>query len=172
MRFATAIASGIVVTAVLVSGAAAQVSTIHSVYLFPMSNGMDQYLANQLTNQNVFQVVTDPKLAQAVFTDRLGADFEARLSELVPPPPTPPSAKEQKPEEKAEAEEKPPPPEPSGRFSTFARGKGNFFLVDARTRAVLWSTYELPENSTPAQLNRTARRIVDRLKKFLSPKPS
>ena len=37
-----------------------------------MSHGLDQYLANRLTNEHVFQVVTDPKLADAVFSDRVG----------------------------------------------------------------------------------------------------
>jgi hypothetical protein len=171
MRFATVIASGIALAAVLVSGAAAQQSTIHSVYLFPMFNGMDQYLANQLTNQAVFQVVTEPKRAQAVLTDRLGPDFEARLSELIPPPEPPSPAKEEQ-KQKAEAEEKRMREEPPGRFSTFSRGKGNFFLVDGRTRAVIWSTYARPENATPDELNRTARRVADRLKKFLSSKQS
>jgi hypothetical protein len=36
-----------------------------------MSRALDPYLANRLTNQRVFQVVTDSKLADAVvFTDR------------------------------------------------------------------------------------------------------
>ena len=30
--------------------AAAELSGVHAVYLFPMSRGMDQYLANRLTN--------------------------------------------------------------------------------------------------------------------------
>jgi hypothetical protein len=46
-------------------------SGVHSVYLLPMSRALDPYLANRLTNQRVFQVVTDSKLADAVvFTDR------------------------------------------------------------------------------------------------------
>jgi hypothetical protein len=39
------------------------------------------------------------------------------------------------------------------------------FLVDLKTRTVLWSAYERPRNTTPDELNRTAKRIVDRLKK-------
>jgi hypothetical protein len=47
-----------------------------------MSRGLDQYLANRLTNRRVFQVVTDSKLAEAVFTDRLGSAFEKKLADL------------------------------------------------------------------------------------------
>jgi len=35
---------------------------------------------------------------------------------------------------------------------------------------VLWSIYEKPRNSTPAELDRTAARIADRLKRELTPK--
>jgi len=170
MRFSI-VAWGIALTAILLSGASAQLSTIHSVYLFPMAGGMEQYLANQLTSQGVFQVVTDPKRAEAVFTDRLGAEFEKRLDELIPLPQAAPPA-EQKEKEEEEKESKQVREEPPGRLSTFARGKGNFFLVDARSRTVVWSTYARPENTTAEQLHRTATRIVDRLKRFLSPKQS
>ena len=34
-------------------------------YLLPMPNGLDQYLANRLTKVAFFQVVTDPKTADA-----------------------------------------------------------------------------------------------------------
>jgi hypothetical protein len=54
--------------------------------------------------------------------------------------------------------------------STFARGKGTLFLVDARSRAVLWSVYERPVKSTPDQLDHTAKLVVERLKHDLAPK--
>ena len=38
------------------------------------------------------------------------------------------------------------------------------FLVDAATRAVLWSIYEPPKNTSPGELDRTAQRIVGALK--------
>jgi hypothetical protein len=58
---------------------------VHKVYLLPMTNAMEQYLANRLTGLGVFQVVTDPKKADAVFTDGIGASFESRLADLFPP---------------------------------------------------------------------------------------
>ena len=53
-------------------------------YLMPMASGMDQYLANELTRAHVFQVVTDPARADAIFTDHLGAGFEASLKNMYP----------------------------------------------------------------------------------------
>jgi hypothetical protein len=147
----------------------AQLSKIHSVYLLPMANGLDQYLANRLTNAHVFQVVTDPKNADAVFTDQLGEAFEARFDELYAQP-----AAAQRTEEAKEAESD----EKKGnfgeerpvRFSTFQRGRGNIFLVDTKTRAVIWSTYEKPKNYSPEQLDRAAQRIADRLNRGLGGK--
>src|SRR6266498_3415335 len=40
---------------------AADLSNVHNVYLLKMTKGLDQYLANRLTGDHVFQVVTDPK---------------------------------------------------------------------------------------------------------------
>jgi hypothetical protein len=165
-----------VLSLVLLFPAGAQMPAIHSVYLFPMGNGMDQYLASRITAEGVFQVVTDPKRAEAVFTDRLGEAFEQRMAGLFPeaPPPAPkPQAKEEKATEKDQEEEVPAAVTEEGgppRVSSFARGKGNFFLVDTKSRAVLWSVYERPRNNTPDELNRTAKRIVERLTKALAKK--
>lgn len=116
-----------------------------------MANGLDQYLASRLVSSGVFHVTTDPKKADAVFTDRLGELFERRLEELIPAA------------EGAEAGEAS-REEGAVRISSISRAKGTIFLVDVRTRAVLWSTYERPRNTTPAELDRTARRIVEALK--------
>ena len=72
---------------------AADLAGVHSVYLLPMARGMDQYLANQLTNEHVFRVVTDPKLADAIFTDHISEGFQAQLEDFspAPKPPAPPS---------------------------------------------------------------------------------
>src|SRR5215475_11536774 len=70
-------------TAALLS--AAELSEVRNVYVLRMSKGLDQYLANHLTNGHVFQVVTDPKLADAILTDQIGEGFQAKLDELFPP---------------------------------------------------------------------------------------
>src|SRR5580692_790403 len=61
---------------------AADVSGVKTVYLMPMSGGLDQYLATRLTNVGVIQVVTDPQKADAIFTDRIGAGFEQSLQNM------------------------------------------------------------------------------------------
>lgn len=160
------------VTALSLAAIAAGLGEIQSVYLLPMTAGLDQYLANHLTGEAVLRVVADPKRADAVFTDRLGEEFERRLQELYPPQPpseNPPQAKESQgtKEETAREEAK---TEPRVRFSSFGRGRGNVFLVDLRTRTVIWSAYEKPASSASEELDRTARRIVARLKRALGGK--
>ncbi len=56
------------------------------------------------------------------------------------------------------------------RQSSFGGGKGTLFLVDVASRSVLWSTYQKPRNTTPAEMDRTARRIVEQLKSTVKPK--
>jgi hypothetical protein len=124
----------------------ADVTGVKAVYLLPMAGGLDQYLANRLTGDQVFRVVTDPKLADAVFTDHLGEAFEKQLTGLYPP---------------EEKDDNKPQPHPSA----FGRGKGTIFLVDLKSRAVIWSGYEGRIGSTPDLLDRTAVRIVREIKK-------
>src|SRR6266566_3221951 len=81
-------------TAVLLCGA--DLTTVHNVYLLKMPKGLDQYLANHITNEHVFQVVTDPKLADTIVTDQIGEKFEAKLDELYPPPEPEQPPKEEK----------------------------------------------------------------------------
>src|SRR5579864_7116417 len=68
---------------------AADLANVHSVYLLSMSHGLDQYLANRLTSDHVFRIVTDPKLADAVLTDHIGEAFEAQLETMFPKPEAP-----------------------------------------------------------------------------------
>jgi hypothetical protein len=156
-----------------------QLAQVQNVYILPMGNAMDQYLANRLTEAGIFQIVTDPKNADAILTDKIGESFEGKLDELYPPPPPPPKPKEievKKTDDKKTAakktdDEMPPPFIPnhddSVRYSSFSRGKGTLFLVDRKTRNVVWSIYERPKNSNADELSRTAERVVNHLKKDL-----
>ena len=81
MRWAAVLAFSAVLGAVEIAG-----SNVQSVYLMPMSGGLDQYLAHQITNAHTFSVVTDPKHADAIFTDRLGEALQAQLEKLYPRP--------------------------------------------------------------------------------------
>jgi len=65
----------------------AQLKHVQSVYILPMGSGMDQYLANRITREGLFEVVTDPQRADAIITDRLGEPFQQKLDQLYPPPP-------------------------------------------------------------------------------------
>jgi len=155
-------------------------ATVKNVYLLRMQKGLDQYLANRLTNDHLFQIVTDPKLADAIWTDQIGEGFEAKLAELFPPPE--PVAKAE-PAEKAEKPGKnqdPSPVEIMGdtvnklpsltSLSSFGRAKGMLFLVDPKSKEVVWSTYDMPRDASSKEMDRTANDIVSRLKKDLKKK--
>ncbi len=155
----------------------AQLVQIHTVYLLPMANGFDQYLANCITNAGLFQVVADPKKADAIFTDHLGEAFESRLNELfpLPMPPQPAAAKQQSGASAGTAAAETPAKDQSfaaqaTRGSAFTRAKGTLFLVDSRARTVAWSVYEKPKNTSPQELDRVAERIVIRLQRELKRK--
>jgi hypothetical protein len=167
-----------ILAAATLLAAAAELSQVRAVYLLPMGGGLDQHLANRLTNAAVFQVVTDPKKADAVFTEHLGPALEGRLDELFPAPPPPAAeapkqaqpAKEEKKKEVAQPAVEVPTAPPAVRSTSFGRGKGTLFLVDTKTRVVLWSVYEKPKDTLPATLDRTAGRIVERLQRDLKGK--
>ncbi len=157
-----------------------ELTAIRNVYLLPMGSGLDQYLANQLTVNGVFRVVTDPRKADAVFTDQIGPALEQQLAELYPPEP---EADESAGAAEAGSEEAPTEAEAAAAeaektrqekrpiISSFRRGKGNVFLVDVRSRLVVWSTYLPPKNYSSKQLNKAAAKIVAALKQALSGAP-
>jgi hypothetical protein len=147
---------------------------------------MDQYLANQLTKSGIFEVVTDPKKADAIVTDNVGESFQNKLDDLYPPPAPPKKeAEATKPADDSNANDSGTDTKPAAKDkfadidfsggrgytgSSFSRGKGNFFVVDRNSRVVLWSVYERPKNSTPGELTKTAGRVVKRLKDDLTEK--
>lgn len=136
----------------LLIGANPELLKVKSVYLLPMSNGLDQYLANHLLKNGTYVVVTDPANADAVFTDALGPALERKLAELYP----------SEEEEEGNVDDQP--------KSAFRRGRGMVFLVERKSRQVVWSAYELPRDSRPQSLDRSARKIADELKKHLTVK--
>ena len=161
------------------AAASPELSQVTNVYLLPMTSALDQYLANRLTSLGVFQVVTDPQKADAIFTDHLGESFEKRMAELYPPPPPPEPPKsaqkaagdkDKDTEEKKEDTKAAPKEETFNRPSSFARGRGNLFLVSRKSRDVIWSMYEQPKNSSPQGLDEAADRVVKQLKKDLGRK--
>lgn len=139
-----------------------ELGRVQTVYLLRMGHGLDQYLATHLTRLGVFQVVADPAKADAVFTDHLGEAFEQRLAELFPAAAQPAEASKITEEEKHSARR-----EEGPRISSWGRGRGTVFLVEPRTRQVLWSVYEPPRDSSAQQVQRAARRIAERLRREL-----
>jgi len=158
--------------ATLPKGGAAELKDVKSVYLYPMMGGLDQHLASQLTRDHVFRVVADPKLADAIFTDQLGRTFEYRMDHIKRDTPAP------------AASVAPPSPSPTAvtaptgfgqqnetepHSSSFSRGKGTIFLVDTKSRQVVWSDYRQPKDSSPRQLEKTAKQMALSLNKTLNP---
>jgi hypothetical protein len=153
--------------AALLSGA--DLTGVHTVYVLPMAHGLEQYLANVLTGEHVFVIVTDPKMADAVLTDHIGATLQEKLDAmLAPPPPEKPAAKDGDKEEAkgpATLVETVNKLDSPGSSSSVGRSKGTVFLVDSKSRQVVWSTYELPRDATSREMDRIASAIVSRLRK-------
>jgi hypothetical protein len=163
---------GVAAAAALLPLSAADLNGVRSVYILQMPRGMDQYLANRLTNLHVFQIVTDPKRADAMLTDHVGVTFEDQLETLLPSPE--PVKKVEPPPDKSKAPSSGPimPIDTETKLptvrSTFGASKGTLFLVDPKTHQVLWSVYEPAKSSDSKEMDRTATDIVNRLKKDLN----
>ena len=142
---------------------------VQKVYLWPMSDSLDQFLAEQVATEGVFDVVVDPKRAQAILTDRISSKFLEGMEELFP---TPEEMAEAEKEEEEGADD--PASALTGTYRverspiySASRAEGAVFLVDVRTREVLWSTFLKGYDTTPKAMHRQARMVVMRLKKQL-----
>jgi hypothetical protein len=170
------------------AGVNPQLREVKRVYILAMSASMDQFLASQLVKAGVFEVVTDPKKADAIITDRVGESFENKLDDLYPPP-APPKPKKESDETKPATDstsDAPKTPKSArdatsdklagvdlsggARPSTMGHGKGNIFIVSRGSRSVLWSIYEPPKNNTSRELTKTAERVVKHLQEDLTEK--
>jgi hypothetical protein len=132
---------------VFIVAVAAGQTAPRTVYVLPMAGGLDQYLAQWLTSDHVMKVVADPKIADVVLTDRLGEAFEQKMDEIRP-------VAEKKDDKK------------DGRKPEFraSKGRGTIFMVDAKSREVLWSDYEkAPPSNSNDSLNQEAQRIAKKL---------
>jgi hypothetical protein len=141
--------------AAVAAASGADLSTLKTVYVVPMPNGLDQYLAVHLTRESALQVVGNPNKANVILTDRIGVGLEQTLSEVSG------NTAENR-ADKLGDDFRP--------LGTGSRGKGAFFLVDHDGHTVLWSTYIESKDSQPASLNRLAAKIVERLQKDLTRK--
>jgi hypothetical protein len=128
-------------------------STPRTVYVLPMANGLDQYLAQRLSGGHVMKVVADPKIADVILTDRLDEAFEQKLAEIHPT-----DAKKNDKDSKDKDDTR-----THAAFRS-SKGKGTIFLVDTRSREVIWSDYEkVPDSNSSDVLNREAERIAKKL---------
>ncbi len=143
----------------------AELSQIQTVYVMPMANGFDQYLANRLRMAGNVRVVTDFLKADAVFTDKIGTAFEARVQEIED------EARDKQAQLDAAAARKSneaPAPDAGNREFKFAprvvsaigRGRGTYFLVDRRSRMVVWSIYSKSKDMQPNTLDRNAEKVA------------
>jgi hypothetical protein len=119
-----------------------------TVYLLEMANELDQHIASRLTSTRTMWVVLDPSKADSILTDSLDDTFWNWLTRNYPPAAG----------TDASGANRSVPQKYYG-SPTGAHHRGTIFLVDPRARVVLWSTYELPKDSTPAELDRAASRI-------------
>ena len=154
-----------------------ELPNVKTVYMMQMTNGLDQYLANQLTKRGVFEVVTDPDIADAVFTDRIGTAFEQKWAELYPPPPPPKEVEEEKDtKENKESAKNGKTMDtientvaPAVHMSSFGKGRGNVFLVSRKTRAIVWSHYAIPKDGRSKSMNSLADKVINQLTEDLKP---
>jgi hypothetical protein len=139
-----------------------ELAEIKSVYLLPMTYSLDQFLAIRLTKGGVLQVVTDPKKADAIVSDHIGASLEEKMNSLFG---------EQKVVEVAAADDKDKDKDKDknayggGPMAGGTRSRGAVFLLDRKTRNVLWSDYVRPKSADPEDLNRAADKIATQLEK-------
>ena len=148
-------------TLLLVSGVHAEIFGVKTVYLLPMAGGLDQYLALQLTSGGLLQVVTDPKKADAILTDAIGARLEDSLMQLYGASVNKdPGEKDKSDKDKSGASDSARPT-----MRPLSSSRGLVFLVNRTSRDVLWSTYERPKSTEPGELKHVAEKIVDRLSK-------
>jgi hypothetical protein len=124
---------------------------IKTVYMLPMANGLDQYLAIQLTTGSVLQVVTDPQKADAILTDHVGSSLEQKLDELY-------GQKQKQDQDVFGGSQRPV-------SQSISRARGAIFLIDRKTRNIVWSDYERSKNTTQPEVKHVAEKIVAKLAK-------
>ncbi|HTB16135.1 MAG TPA: hypothetical protein VK752_31420 [Bryobacteraceae bacterium] len=130
---------------------------VKTVYLLPMSYSLDQFLAIRLTKGAILQVVTDPNLADAILSEHIGSGLEDQLKSLYGEKKAVEGGDKDKDKDKSTAFGSP--------MAGGTRSKGAVFLVDRKTRSVIWSDYVRPKSAQPDELNHVADKIAGQLEK-------
>ena len=124
-----------------------------TVFIVPMANGLNSYIASRLTRSGVVWVVLEPESAEAVLTDRVDEAFWAWSTMHY----------------KAAAKNSNVTINDDDplRFKHLSMGpyRGTVFLVDPRNGLIFWSMYEPTPNTTTNSLNLAAAHIAASLKK-------
>ena len=141
----------------------AQPAGVHQLYVLPMAGGLDQYLAAWISRDKVMQVVTDPKAADLVMTDRLGEAFEQKLAQIRTPAVVPDEKKDEKADSKGSKSAGAGAPSDTPHSFRSTNARGTLFLVDVKSRQVVWSDHEKPSAVSDANLNREAERVAKKL---------
>jgi len=123
-----------------------------TVFVLPMPGSLDQFLAVHLSGSSTYRVVTDPQQATLILTDRIGDNLEQILKEMAAVG----LSKSAKEDTSADTFTRP-------RMQPLTHSRGTLFLVDRVSRQVLWSTFEEQKTSDPKALDRTAKKIVERM---------
>src|ERR1019366_9627085 len=116
-----------------------ELAEIKTVYLLPMTYSLDQFLAIRLTKGGVLQVVTDPKKADAIISDHIGTALEEKMNSLYGEQKAVKAADST--DDKDKEKDKDKSSFGGGPMAGGTRTKGAVFLVDPKTRNVLWSDY-------------------------------
>ena len=74
------------------------------------------------------------------------------------------------PVEKTSKDDKDKPDEGARRVGSFSRSRGNIFIVDRKSKNVIWSVYDRPKDTSSGEMSKTAERVVKRLRDDLSDK--
>jgi hypothetical protein len=146
-----------------------RLTDVKRVYIFPMKNSLDQFLASRLTSMKVFEVVADPQLADALITDNVGQAFQERLKEVFPPP----TVEKEKDQDEKDSEKDAKPVDTGAKppISTFSRGRGsNAFVFSQKSMTVLWAAYVPPKNSSEVEVDQVARKLSQALLDEISSK--
>jgi hypothetical protein len=158
MRFNWPLLMVALLSCVLSGGDYRDLSKVHTVYILGMSNGLDQFLANRLTNTGVLWVVLDPARADAIMTDRLDEGFWTWLNARYPL-----ASKAPMPERKDDLRSK-------NMVGVTGSIRGTVFLVDPKSRLVLWSAYDQAKRASADELDGVAARVTKRLTSSLGAK--
>jgi len=158
------LAAALLLSGVCAAAAPPQLPAAGKLYLWPMTHAFDQYLAEQITADGVFEVVVDPKLASTIMTERIDSTFLKAMDEFFPRPAgnsqTEKAAGNTKNDDSIEGggRDRRPANHPRG------QARGTLFLVDVASRKVVWSTYLKEFDPSPNKLHSQAGNVVEKLR--------